>query len=58
MEEPKVTVFLSTYNQVKYIRKALDSIFMQKTNFPFEVVVADDFSTDGTRWTYRILRLE
>ena len=47
--EPKVTVFLSTYNQAPYIRKALDSIFMQETSFPFEVVVADDFSTDGTR---------
>ena len=46
---PKVTVYLSTYNQEKYIRKALDSIFMQETSFPFEVVVADDFSTDGTR---------
>lgn len=49
MNEPKVTVYLSTYNQVKYIHKALDSIFMQETSFPFEVVVADDFSTDGTR---------
>jgi glycosyltransferase involved in cell wall biosynthesis len=49
MNEPKVTVFLSTYNQVKYIRKALDSIFMQETSFPYEVVVADDYSTDGTR---------
>lgn len=49
MKEPKVTVFLSTYNQEKYIRKALDSIFMQETAFPYEVVVADDFSTDGTR---------
>lgn len=49
MNEPKVTVFLSTYNQVKYVHKALDSIFMQETSFPFEVVVADDYSTDGTR---------
>ncbi len=49
MKDPKVTVYLSTYNQEKYIRKALDSIFMQKTKFPFEVVVADDYSTDGTR---------
>ena len=30
MNEPKVTVFLSTYNQVKYVHKALDSIFMQE----------------------------
>ncbi len=49
MKEPKVTVFLSTYNQVKYIRKALDSIFMQETAFPYEVIVADDSSTDGTQ---------
>ena len=49
MNTPKVTVFLSTYNQVKYVRKALDSIFMQETTFPYEVVVADDYSTDGTR---------
>ena len=49
MSELKVTVFLSTYNQVKYVRKALDSIFMQKTSFPYEVVVADDCSTDGTQ---------
>lgn len=49
MDDPKVTVFLSTYNQVNYIRKALDSIFMQETSFSFEVVVADDYSTDGTR---------
>ena len=49
MNEPKVTVFLSTYNQVKYVHKALDSIFMQETTFPYEVVAADDYSTDGTR---------
>ncbi len=49
MENVKVTVWLSTYNQEKYIRKALDSIFMQETDFPFEVVAADDCSTDGTQ---------
>ena len=49
MDKPKVTVFLSTYNQVNYIRKSLESIFMQATTFPYEVVVADDYSTDGTR---------
>lgn len=49
MNKPKVTIYLSTYNQVKYIHKALDSIFMQETTFPYEVVVADDYSTDGTR---------
>lgn len=37
-----------TYNQAKFIRQALDGFVMQKTNFPFEVIVHDDASTDGT----------
>lgn len=45
---PKVTVVCITYNQEKYIGQALDSFLMQKTNFPFEIVVHDDKSTDGT----------
>lgn len=49
IDNPKVTVFLSTYNQEKYVQKALESIFMQQTSFPYEVVIADDYSTDGTR---------
>ena len=49
MENVKVTVYLSTYNQALYIAQALDSILMQKTTFPFEVLVADDCSTDDTQ---------
>ncbi|MBR4656587.1 MAG: glycosyltransferase [Oscillospiraceae bacterium] len=49
MEHVKVTVWLSTYNQAPYVAQALDSIMMQKTSFPFEVVAADDCSTDGTQ---------
>lgn len=45
----KVSVCIVTYNQHKYIRECLDSIVNQKTNFPFEVIVGDDASTDGTR---------
>lgn len=41
-----VSVRLMTYNHEKYIREAMDSVFAQQTNFPFEVVVGDDFSTD------------
>lgn len=46
---PAVTVICVTYNHVKYIREALDSFLMQKTDFPFEIVVHDDASTDGTQ---------
>lgn len=49
MENVKVTVYLSTFNQEKYIREALDSILMQKTNFNYELLVADDCSTDNTQ---------
>ncbi len=45
----KVSVIVLTYNSYKTVSKALDSIAMQKTNFEFEVVVADDGSTDMTR---------
>lgn len=45
----KVSVLCCTYNHEKYIDKALESILGQKTNFDFEVIVADDASTDGTQ---------
>lgn len=45
---PKVSVVCLAYNQEKYIRQALDGFVMQKTNFPFEVVIHDDASTDKT----------
>ena len=44
---PLVSICTITYNHEKYIAEALDSFLMQKTNFPFEVIVDDDFSTDN-----------
>lgn len=46
---PKVSVCVITYNQERYIRKCLDSLVTQQTDFDFEIVVGDDCSTDGTR---------
>ncbi len=37
-----------TYNHAPYIRQALDSFLMQKTDFEYEILVHDDASTDGT----------
>ena len=48
MEKPLVTVSCIAYNHEKYIGKALDSFLMQKTDFPFEIVIHDDASTDRT----------
>lgn len=47
--EPKVSVHIITYQHANYIRQAIDSVLMQKTNFHFEVIIGDDDSTDGTR---------
>lgn len=47
-EKPLVSVCCVTYNHVNYIRQALDSVLSQETEFPFEVIVHDDASTDGT----------
>ena len=50
MKEPILTVIMSCYNQAKYIRQAIDSVLMQKTNFPFKLVITDDYSTkDNSR---------
>jgi len=47
-QKPKVSVALITYNQERYIKESLNSIFTQKTDFDFEVVIGDDCSTDYT----------
>ena len=43
---PLVSICTITYNHESYITKALDSFLMQKTSFPFEIVISDDCSTD------------
>jgi len=45
----KVSVNIATYNQVKYIAEAMDGALRQETNFAYEIIVADDCSTDGTQ---------
>jgi glycosyltransferase involved in cell wall biosynthesis len=43
-----VSVCVVTYNQEKYIRDCVQSIVDQVTDFPFEVLISDDCSTDNT----------
>ncbi len=47
--EPLLSVCLITYNHVNYIEQAIEGVLMQQVDFSFELVIADDFSTDGTR---------
>jgi glycosyltransferase involved in cell wall biosynthesis len=47
--KPIVSVKTITFNHAPYIRRCIESILMQKTTFPFELVIGEDCSTDGTR---------
>lgn len=47
-EQPKVSVVSITYNHEAFIRDTLDGFVNQETDFPVEVIVADDASTDAT----------
>ena len=47
--EPLVSICLITFNHEKYIKQAVDSILEQKMDFPYELLIADDASTDRTR---------
>src|ERR1700754_3918812 len=47
--EPLVSICMSTYKHAPFIGKAIESVLMQKTNFPFQLVIGEDSSNDGTR---------
>ncbi len=51
--EPLVSIVCLTYNHEPYLRETLEGFLRQETDFPFEVIVHDDASTDSTA---RIIR--
>ncbi len=57
-----VSVLCTTFNHARFIDMALASFFSQVSTHPFEVIVRDDASTDGTgalldKWEQRYPRL-
>ena len=46
--DPLVSIRCTVYNHEPYLRQCLDGFVMQKTTFPFEAIVHDDASTDGS----------
>lgn len=47
--QPVVSVINWVFNQSDFIEASLDSILNQKVDFPIEIIVQDDASTDATR---------
>ncbi len=45
---PLLSIVCLAYNHADFIRDTLDGFIGQQTDFPFEVIVHDDASTDGT----------
>ena len=48
IEKPLASIIVLAYNQEKYIVQTLEGLLMQRTSFPFEIIVHDDASTDET----------
>ena len=46
--EPLVSICCLTYNHAPFIKECLDGFLRQKTDFPIEILIHDDASTDGT----------
>jgi glycosyltransferase involved in cell wall biosynthesis len=44
-----LSVCIMTYNHKKFIQEAIESVLNQETEYSYELVIGEDFSTDGTR---------
>ena len=45
----EISIIMTTYNQEMYVEKAIQSALNQKTDFYYEILIGDDFSTDNTK---------
>jgi glycosyltransferase involved in cell wall biosynthesis len=54
--QPEVSVLIFTYNHEPFIVQAVESVLAQRTDFPYEVIISEDCSTDRTRDLVRALQ--
>ena len=48
MKRPRVSIIISNYNGKKWLKNCLESLFAQDFPEPFEIILVDDASTDGS----------
>jgi glycosyltransferase involved in cell wall biosynthesis len=46
---PLVSVVMTTYNHQPYLAEAIEGVAAQEVDFPIELLIGEDCSTDGTR---------
>lgn len=47
-QQPLLSIVCPTYNHEAFLAQTLDGFLSQRTTFPFEILVNEDASTDGT----------
>ncbi len=58
MKTPILSILIITHNQRDLLKRCLQSVLAQELRVPFEVIVSDDRSTDGTEEMIADLRLK
>ena len=58
LDTPVVSIVVTTYNHERYIERCLRSIAAQECSYPFEVLVGEDCSPDGTREVLKRIEAE
>lgn len=49
VKSPLVSVLMITYNHADYLAEAIEGVVSQQCDFPFELIIGEDASTDRTR---------
>jgi glycosyltransferase involved in cell wall biosynthesis len=49
VRDPSVSAVMITYNHEPYIAQAIEGVVSQETDFPIELIIGEDCSTDRTR---------
>lgn len=47
--DPVVSVIMTTYNHAAFLAEAIEGVLAQRADFPFELLIGEDASTDATR---------